>query len=146
MNILLNIFDKIYNLAKSNSLTPLVFAASCCGAEILSAESVFNSDKDITYGNPRHSDLLIVAGIITDKNAEVLQNIYEQMPEPKYVITIGACACSGGVFKNSSYSVINGADKIIPVDISLPVCPPEPEDIINAIEKLKKKITSGQEE
>ena len=146
MSILLKPFDKIYNLARANSLTPFVYASSCCGTEILSLAAFDNNninfDNDIICQNPRHSDLLIVAGVITDKSAEILKNIYEQMPEPKYVIAAGVCACSGGVFKNASYSVICGADKIIPVDIYLPMCPPEPEDILNAITKLKEKIMS----
>ena len=144
MNILLKPIDMIYNWARANSLTPLIFSASCCSSEILSL-SEYSSDNiyfdtNITSENPRNADLLIVAGIITHKNAPALLRLYEQMPEQKYVIAAGACACSGGAFKNNSYTVISGADKIIPVDIYLPGCPPKAQEIQNAINKLKKKI------
>lgn len=144
MNIILSSLDSISNWARSNSLWPLTFATSCCGIEMMSVSA---SDYDIArFGSevfrasPRQADLLIIAGTITHKMAPILLKLYEQMPEPKYVIAMGACACSGGMFKNDSYSVVYGADKIIPVDIYLPMCPPKPEALIDAVRKLQKEI------
>ena len=144
MNIILSSIDSIYNWARSNSLWPLTFATSCCGIEMMSVSA---SDYDIARfgsevfrGSPRQADLLIVAGTITHKMAPMLLQLYEQMAEPKYVIAMGACTCSGGMFKNASYSVVNGVDKIIPVDVYLPMCPPKPEALIDAVRKLQQKI------
>ncbi len=146
MNVILTSIDAIYNWARSNSLWPLTFATSCCGIEMMSVSA---SDYDIARfgsevfrGSPRQADLLITAGTITHKMAPLLLQLYEQMAEPKYVIAMGACTCTGGMFKNASYSVVNGVDKIIPVDIYLPMCPPKPEALIDAIRKLQKKIKS----
>ncbi len=144
MNIILSSIDFISNQARANSLWPLTFATSCCGIEMMCVSA---SDYDIARfgsevfrGSPRQADLLIIAGTITHKMAPVLLKLYEQMPEPKYVIAMGACACSGGMFKNDSYSVVYGADKIIPIDIYLPMCPPKPEALIDAIRKLQSEI------
>lgn len=144
MNIILSSIDAITNWARANSLWPLTFATSCCGIEMMCVSA---SDYDIArFGSevfrasPRQADLLIIAGTITHKMAPVLMRLYEQMPEPKYVIAMGACACTGGMFKNDSYSVVYGADKIIPVDIYLPMCPPKPEALIDAIIKLQSEI------
>lgn len=144
MNIILSSLDAISNWARANSLWPLTFATSCCGIEMMSVSA---SDYDIArFGSevfrasPRQADLLIIAGTITHKMAPILLKLYEQMPEPKYVIAMGACTCSGGMFKNDSYSVVYGADKIIPVDIYLPMCPPKPEALIDAVRKLQKEI------
>ncbi len=140
-------FDDIYNFARANSLSPLVFATSCCGAEVMSAaysDSDANlSGTDIAYTcSPKQADLLIVAGTITHKVAPELLKLYKQMPEPKYVIAMGACACSGGMFCKNSYSVVYGVDKILPVDIYLPMCPPKPEALFDALTKLQAKIKS----
>ncbi len=144
MKIILSSIDYIYNWARSNSLWPLTFATSCCGIEMMCVSA---SDYDIArFGSevfrasPRQADLLIVAGTITHKMAPVLLQLYEQMPEPKYVIAMGVCSCTGGMFKNDSYSVVYGVDKIIPVDIYLPMCPPKPEALIDSIRKLQTKI------
>lgn len=144
MQIILSSIDWVYNWARSNSLWPLTFATSCCGIEMMST-SASNFDiarfgSEVFRNSPRQADLLIVAGTITHKMAPALLKLYEQMPEPKYVIAMGACACSGGMYKNDSYSVVNGVDKIIPVDIYLPMCPPKPESLLDAIIKLQKKI------
>ncbi len=144
MNIIMTSIDSISNWARANSLWPLTFATSCCGIEMMCVSA---SDYDIArFGSevfrasPRQADLLIIAGTITHKMAPVLMRLYEQMPEPKYVIAMGACACSGGMFRNDSYSVVYGADKIIPVDIYLPMCPPKPEALIDAVRKLQTEI------
>ena len=144
MHIILSTIDNIYNWARSNSLWPLTFATSCCGIEMMSATAsnfdIARFGSEVFRASPRQADLLIIAGTITYKMAPILLQLYEQMAEPKYVIAMGACSCSGGMFKNDSYSVVYGADKIIPVDIYLPMCPPKPEALIDAIKKLQNKI------
>lgn len=144
MNLILTTVDYLYNWARSNSLWPLTFATSCCGIEMMCVSAadydIARFGSEVFRGSPRQADLLIIAGTITHKMAPVLLKLYEQMAEPKYVIAMGACACSGGMFKNDSYSVVNGADRIIPVDIYLPMCPPKPEALIDAIRKLQKEI------
>ena len=144
MHIILSTIDNIYNWARSNSLWPLTFATSCCGIEMMSATAsnfdIARFGSEVSGASPRQADLLIIAGTITHKMAPILLRLYEQMAEPKYVIAMGACSCSGGMFKNDSYSVVYGADKIIPVDIYLPMCPPKPEALIDAIKKLQHKI------
>ena len=144
MNIILTSIDKILNWSRANSLWPLTFATSCCGIEMMqtvaSDNDIARFGSEVFRGSPRQSDLLICAGTITHKMAPVLLRLYEQMPEPKYVIAMGACTCGGGMFADTSYSVVNGIDKIIPVDIYLPMCPPKPEALIDAIRKLQNKI------
>lgn len=144
MQIILSAVDFFYNWARANSLWPLTFATSCCGIEMIST-SAANYDiarfgSEVFRATPRQADLIIAAGTITHKMAPALIRLYEQMPEPKYVIAMGACTCTGGMFKNSSYSVVNGIDKLIPVDVYLPMCPPKPEALLDAIIKLQKKI------
>ena len=144
MNIILTSLNWIYNQTRANSLWPLTFATSCCGIEMMCVSAanydVARFGSEVFRASPRQSDLLIIAGTITHKMAPVLLKLYEQMAEPKYVIAMGACACSGGMFANDSYSVVYGADKIIPVDIYLPMCPPKPEALIDAIMKLQSEI------
>lgn len=136
--------DWILNHARANSLWPLTFATSCCGIEMMhtvaSDNDIARFGSEVFRGSPRQADLLICAGTITHKMAPVLLRLYEQMAEPKYVIAMGACTCGGGMFCDNSYSVIRGIDKIIPVDVYLPMCPPKPEALINAIRKLQQKI------
>ena len=145
-SLILTAVDFVYNWARSNSLWPFTFATSCCGIEMISS-TMANYDlarfgSEVFRASPRQADLLIVAGTITHKMAPVVLRLYEQMPEPKYVIAMGACACSGGMFVNDSYSVVYGVDKILPVDIYVPMCPPKPEALIDGIIKLQKKIKS----
>lgn len=144
MNVIVSSIDFILNWGRANSLWPLTFATSCCGIEMMQA-SAANFDiarygSEVFRGSPRQADLLICAGTITHKMAPALLKLYKQMPEPKYVIAMGACACGGGMFANDSYSVVKGIDKIIPVDIYLPMCPPRPEALFDAILKLQKNI------
>lgn len=143
MNVIISSIDFVYNWARSNSLWPLTFATSCCGIEMMQT-SAANFDiarfgSEVFRATPRQADLLICAGTITHKMAPALLKLYQQMPEPKYVIAMGACTCGGGMFTDS-YSVVNGIDKIIPVDIYLPICPPKPEALLDSIIKLQKKI------
>lgn len=143
MNVIVSSIDFIYNWARSNSVWPLTFATSCCGIEMMQT-SAANFDiarfgSEVFRATPRQADLLICAGTITHKMAPALLKLYQQMPEPKYVIAMGACTCGGGMFTDS-YSVVKGIDKIIPVDIYLPMCPPKPEALLDSIIKLQKKI------
>ncbi len=146
MGIIVSSIDYILNNARANSLWPLTFATSCCGIEMMqtvaSDNDIARFGSEVFRGSPRQADLLICAGTITHKMAPVLLRLYEQMAEPKYVIAMGACTCGGGMFCDTSYSVIKGIDKIIPVDIYLPMCPPRPEALLDAIRKLQKKIKS----
>ena len=144
MNFVVTSIDTVLNWSRANSLWPLTFATSCCGIEMMqtvaSDNDIARFGSEVFRGSPRQADLLICAGTITHKMAPVLLRLYEQMPEPKYVIAMGACTCGGGMFAETSYSVVNGIDKIIPVDIYLPMCPPRPEALIDAVRKLQEKI------
>lgn len=144
MNIIVTSIDYILNWSRANSLWPLTFATSCCGIEMMqtvaSNNDIARFGSEVFRGSPRQADLLICAGTITHKMAPALLRLYEQMPEPKYVIAMGACTCGGGMFAQTSYSVVKGIDKIIPVDIYLPMCPPKPESLIDAIRKLQTNI------
>lgn len=144
MGVIVTSIDYILNWSRANSLWPLTFATSCCGIEMMqtvaSDNDIARFGSEVFRGSPRQADLLICAGTITYKMAPVLRRLYEQMPEPKYVIAMGACTCGGGMFADTSYSVVNGIDKIIPVDIFLPMCPPRPEALLDAIRKLQQNI------
>ena len=144
MNVIVTSIDYILNWSRANSLWPLTFATSCCGIEMMqtvaSNNDISRFGSEIFRGSPRQADLLICAGTITHKMAPALLRLYEQMPEPKYVIAMGACTCGGGMFAETSYSVVRGIDKIIPVDIYLPMCPPKPESLLDAIRELQKNI------
>lgn len=146
MNIIITSIDYILNWSRANSLWPLTFATSCCGIEMMqtvaSNNDIARFGSEVFRGSPRQADLLICAGTITHKMAPALLRLYEQMPEPKYVIAMGACTCGGGMFAQTSYSVVRGIDKIIPVDIYLPMCPPKPESLLDAIRKLQAKINT----
>lgn len=143
MNVIVSSIDFVYNWARSNSIWPMTFATSCCGIEMMQT-SAANFDiarfgSEVFRATPRQADLLICAGTITHKMSPALLKLYQQMPEPKYVIAMGACTCGGGMFTDS-YSVVNGIDKIIPVDIFLPMCPPKPEALLDSLIKLQKQI------
>jgi NADH-quinone oxidoreductase subunit B len=138
--------DVMVNWARSNSLWPLPFGTACCAIEYMSTVSshydLARFGYEVVRFSPRQSDLLIVAGTIVDKMGPVLKRIYEQMPEPKYVVAMGACATSGGFYR--MYHVVQGIDEIIPVDIWVPGCPPTPEGLIYGILKLREKIDRGE--
>lgn len=143
MNVIVSCVDYILNWGRANSLWPLTFATSCCGIEMMQTSAadfdIARFGSEVFRASPRQADLLICAGTITHKMAPALLKLYQQMPEPKYVIAMGACTCGGGMFSDS-YSVVNGVDKIIPVDIYLPMCPPKPEALLDAIIKLQNNI------
>jgi NADH-quinone oxidoreductase subunit B len=145
-NILLSTIDNIINWGRSNSIWPLTFATSCCGIEMMAAGAPRHDfarfGVEVYRASPRQADVIVVAGTIVHKMAPVLKRLYEQMPDPKYVIAMGACAISGGPFYYNSYSVVRGADQVIPVDVYIPGCPPRPEALLYGIMQLQRKIKS----
>lgn len=144
-NVILTTVDDLYNWARLSSLWPMLYGTACCFIEFAALiGSRFDFDRFglVPRSTPRQADLIITAGTITMKMAPALVRLYEQMPEPKYVIAMGACTITGGMFSVDSPSAVRGVDKLIPVDIYLPGCPPRPEAIIDAIIKLRKKISN----
>ncbi len=133
--------DKIIGLSRSHSIWPLTFGLSCCAIEMMSAgASKYDLDRFgvLFRASPRQADLLIVAGTVNRKIAPIVRQVYEQMPEPKWVIAMGVCATSGGVY--DSYAVVQGVDEIVPVDVYISGCPPRPEALLDGIFELKKII------
>ncbi len=141
-NFFLTRLDAAASWARANSLWPMPFATACCGIELMSASAsrhdLSRFGSEVMRFSPRQCDLLIVAGRVVMKMLPVLQRIWLQMPEPKWCISMGACACSGGVF--DTYAVVQGVDRFIPVDLYVPGCPPRPEQLIRGIIDLQDKI------
>jgi NADH-quinone oxidoreductase subunit B len=131
--------------AQKNSIWPAQFGLACCAIEMMStAASRFDLARfgaEVMRASPRQADLMIVAGRVAQKMAPVLRQIYDQMPDPKWVISMGACASCGGVFNN--YAIVQGVDRVVPVDVYVPGCPPTPEGLLDGIIKLQQKITDG---
>lgn len=142
-NVIVGALDDLINWGRSNSLWSLTFATSCCGIEFMAVGAArydfARFGFEVTRNSPRQADLIMVAGTITHKMAPVLKRLYDQMADPKYVIAVGGCAISGGPFK-SSYHVLNGVDKIIPVDVYIPGCPPRPEAMLYGMMQLQRKV------
>jgi len=142
-HVLVGSADKFINWCRKSSLWYLLFATACCGIELMqTGASRYDLDRfgAVFRATPRQSDLMIVAGTVTHKMAERLVRLYEQMPEPKYVISMGSCANTGGPFYKDSYCVVKGVDLLVPVDVYVPGCPPRPEALIDGILKLQKII------
>jgi NAD(P)H-quinone oxidoreductase subunit K len=144
-NVILTTVDDLYNWARLSSLWPLLFGTACCFIEfaaLIGGRFDFDRFGLLPRASPRQADLIITAGTITMKMAPALVRLYEQMPDPKYVIAMGACTITGGMFSMDSPSAVRGVDKLLPVDVYIPGCPPRPEAIIDAIIKLRKKISN----
>jgi NAD(P)H-quinone oxidoreductase subunit K len=142
-NVILTSLDDLHNWARLSSLWPLLYGTACCFIEFAALiGSRFDFDRFglVPRSSPRQADLLIVAGTVTMKMGPALVRLYEQMPEPKYVIAMGACTITGGMFSADSTTAVRGVDKLIPVDLYLPGCPPRPEAIFDAVIKLRKKV------
>jgi NADH-quinone oxidoreductase subunit B len=136
------VVTKVANWGRAASIYPLTSGLACCAIEMMAASmsryDISRFGSEIFRATPRQSDLLIVSGRVSKKMAPVLRQLYDQMPDPKWVIAMGDCSCSGGLFNN--YAILQGVDKIIPVDFYIPGCPPRPEMLLEALETLKKTI------
>ena len=141
-NVLTTQLKKVVNWARRNSLWPMPFATACCGIELMATASsrydLARFGAEAMRFSPRQSDLMIVAGRVTIKMMPVLQHIYQQMTEPKWVISMGACASTGGVF--DAYATIQGVDQFMPVDVYVPGCPPRPEALLEGVVLLQERI------
>ena len=142
-NVIVGCLDELIEWGRSNSLWPLTFATSCCGIEFMAVGAArydfARFGFEVARASPRQADFIMVAGTITHKMAPVLKRLYDQMADPKYVIAVGGCAISGGPFKKS-YHVLNGVDKILPVDVYIPGCPPRPEAMLYGLMQLQRKV------
>lgn len=141
-NFVTTSLDGLVNWARKSSIWPMTFGLACCAIEMM-ATGAAKHDLDrfgiIFRASPRQADCIIIAGTVTKKMLPVIRTVYEQMPEPKWVIAMGACACSGGVF--DTYSVVQGIDEALPVDVYIPGCPPRPEALLFGLMKLQDKIS-----
>jgi NADH-quinone oxidoreductase subunit B len=138
--------DKFLRWAQSNSMWPLTFGLACCAIEMMNLVAprydIARFGSEAFRASPRQADLLIVSGRLCYKMLPVIQQVYEQMPEPKWVVSMGACASSGGIFDN--YAVVQGVDQLLPVDVYVPGCPPTPDAVIDGIQKLRAAIAAGE--
>ncbi len=140
-NTIITSIDRIINWGRASAIWPMTFGLACCAIEMMtSGSSHYDLDRlgIIFRGSPRQSDCLIIAGTVTKKIAPVIRKVYDQIPEPRYVIAMGSCACSGNIYK--AYSVVQGCDTFLPVDVYIPGCPPRPEALMNGLIKLQEKM------
>ena len=144
--VLLTTVNKAVNWAQSNSMWPAIFGLACCAIEMMgttaSRYDLARFGSEVFRASPRQADLLIISGRLSQKMAAPLRQVYDQMLEPKWVIAMGACSSSGGMFSN--YAVVQGADKVVPVDVHIPGCPPRPEQLMHGFNLLQKKIRAGE--
>jgi len=140
--VLFTTVEKMVNWARKSSLWPATFGLACCAIEMMAAAAsrfdIARFGSEVFRASPRQADLMIVSGRVSKKMAPVLRQIYDQMPEPKWVIAMGACASCGGIFND--YAIVQGVDKIVPVDVYVPGCPPRPEQLIHGVMLLQEKI------
>ena len=144
--IILGSLGKVASWARTRSMWPATFGLACCAIEMMAAGTAHYDlarfGMEVFRASPRQADLMIVAGRVSQKMAPVLRNVYDQMPEPKWVISMGACASTGGMFNN--YALVQGVDQIVPVDVYVPGCPPGPQSLIHGILTLQNKIMAGE--
>ncbi len=142
-NIFITTLDKIYNWGRKRSMWPMLFGLACCAIEMIctaaSRHDLARFGWELMRASPRQADLMIVSGTVTKKMLPQIVRLYNQMPEPRYVVAMGACATSGGPFKEG-YNVVSGIDKFIPVDVYIPGCPPRPEALLHGFLRLQEKI------